>query len=157
RTRGYSSYDFASNARAFAPSGLICKNKWPPDAHFTREIKRFNRRLCAFTQRVSKDLFNLIDDTFTSTLPYSALTGTTCSMTRFLLYEATDIETVSKAHTDYEFSAIIICDGPGLEVQRADASWAPVSLDSGRCILLPGDMAALASGGQITATRHRVT
>src|ERR1700674_2670029 len=107
RKRGYCSYDFITDPRAFSRSGLRCTNKWPADHVFVGDIKRVNKALRTFTRRVAKQIFELIDRTFSPDLPNDALDGTTCSMTRFLLYDETSPEGVSKAHTDYEFISVL--------------------------------------------------
>jgi isopenicillin N synthase-like dioxygenase len=156
RARGYSSYDFASEPQAFSACGLKCTNKWPEDLAFKQDIEALNEALRVFTKRVSVELFESLDATIGAAFPADALNDPTCSMTRFLLYGDSQVEGISKAHTDYEFLAILISKQRGLEIQRADGSWHEVPLTDSHCIVLPGDMFAIASRGQIKATPHRV-
>lgn len=156
RRRGYCAYDFITEPHAFSPSGLRCANMWPGDPVFAREIRDFNRKICEFTNGTAQQALELIDTFFGSELPRQAFDGATCSMTRFLLYEVTGTVEISKAHTDYEFLAVVISEEDGLEIEHPGNRWVTVPLEKAKCVILPGDMMAVASHGNIAAVRHRV-
>jgi isopenicillin N synthase-like dioxygenase len=52
----------------------------------------------------------------------------------------------------------LLCEGTsgGLEIQRPDGSWQPVSSFAGQLVVNVGDMLALATGGRVRSTPHRV-
>lgn len=75
---------------------------------------------------------------------------------RLLLYEKGRDMQLSKAHTDYEFLAILLADGPGLQIQHSDGSWFSIPHKENTGIVLPGDMLAVSSRNKIKATKHRV-
>jgi isopenicillin N synthase-like dioxygenase len=156
RARGYSSYDYVADPRVFDQSGLTCRNKWPVDPTLTYQVRTIQQALYRFTHLAAIELFKLIDDEFGSVLSRRSIEGGTCSMLRLLHYDA-EQDAVSKAHTDYEFLAVLVCNEPGLEIEREPGGWHKVPSTPDGCILLPGDMTNIASGGHIPATRHRVS
>ncbi|MWD29471.1 isopenicillin N synthase family oxygenase [Aquicoccus sp. SCR17] len=62
------------------------------------------------------------------------------------------------AHTDYGCLTLLGTDGtPGLEVERPDGGWAPVSAAPGEFIVNFGEMLEMWTEGRVRATPHRVT
>lgn len=157
RRRGYASYDLTGDPRAFSASGLKCSNKWPDNPSFVAAAKRVYRTLRRNALSISREIFGLIDQNFGAKLPLSAIEGRTCSMMRLLHYETACTNELSKSHTDYEFLAVLIADAPGLQIQVENGRWMDIPLNESRCVILPGDMLAMASGQRIKATVHRVS
>ena len=61
------------------------------------------------------------------------------------------------AHADINLLTLL-CEGTagGLEVQRPDGSWMPVSSLAGQLVVNVGDMLSLATDGRLRSTPHRV-
>jgi len=61
------------------------------------------------------------------------------------------------AHADINLITLL-CEGTagGLEVQRPDGSWLPVSALAGQLVVNVGDMLQLATAGRLKSTPHRV-
>ncbi len=61
------------------------------------------------------------------------------------------------AHADINLITLL-CEGTagGLEVQRPDGSWMPVTALAGQLVVNVGDMLQLATGGRLRSTPHRV-
>ncbi|RVT85176.1 isopenicillin N synthase family oxygenase [Rhodobacteraceae bacterium CCMM004] len=60
-------------------------------------------------------------------------------------------------HTDYGCLTLLATDGaPGLEVQGPDGAWHPVAAAPGTFVVNFGEMLAMWTGGQVSATLHRV-
>lgn len=157
RKRGYSSYDFVGDPRVFAASGLKSINKWPRQKNFVHRATKVYRALRRYTNDIALEIESLLVSQFGTQLPAGCLESPTCSMMRLLMYEKCISTRVSKAHTDYEYLAILIADEGGLEVKLHNGTWKAVPKTKNNCVVLPGDMMAIASGKTIPATPHRVT
>ena len=157
RRREYSSFDFVGDPRVFSASGLKCINKWPRQEGFVGQAKKTYGALRRYTNQIALGIEDLLISQFGNLLPEGCLENPTCSMMRLLKYEERQSDRVSKEHTDYEYLAVLIADQVGLEVRNRDGKWRAVLSTSNSCILVPGDMMAIASGGWIPATPHRVT
>lgn len=60
------------------------------------------------------------------------------------------------AHTDFECITFLYQSAPGLEVWNPDGNWLNVPADSGKLIVLFGDMLERWTNGKVQATGHRV-
>ena len=137
-------------------------NAWPdasqlPDFHDTM------LGLFADLERLASRVLAAIEEAIG--LPSSALqewiTGGN-SILRLIHYpplpESVPAEAVrAAAHADINLITLL-CEGTagGLEVQRPDGSWMPVSSLAGQLVVNVGDMLQLATGGRLRSTPHRV-
>jgi len=156
RRRGYSSFDFSAWPQEFARSGVNCCQADPGVG--VRELQdRIATKIYEIASRISTQLLREIDVECGAThLSPGDLSSPTCSITRLLHYDRAVHPVWSKDHTDYEFLALIICDGAGLEVEGPNNTWREVPSVEGACVVLPGDMFSFATGHRLPATRHRV-
>lgn len=63
---------------------------------------------------------------------------------------------INQAHEDGDLVTIACATGPGLEIQRFNGEFMPLTTASGEVVVMPGEIAWLLSGGRIRPLFHRV-
>lgn len=148
-SRGYSSFDFGPSGGAKGPLGrfLFAENLFPSQEFAERARVAYESfaelgRMIALA--VAESVGRPLED---EDLSYSTMR---------LLHYSSGATGWSKAHSDYEFFALIAASATGLEVQAADGRWVSLVLEPGELALLAGDCMESFSGGRVKAVTHRV-
>lgn len=159
KARGYSSFDYIANPNVLNTNPLFSGNRWPESRQSFRDVAE---NLYQEVSRVMLDISLAVhvkmkgSGLASGSLWDGCLDDRCCCLLRLLKYAKCGAVKMSKPHTDYEFLTMVHSGMPGLEVLGRDMKWTQPVCTKDECIILPGDMCEVMSGGRIRSTSHRV-